>query len=327
MKVLVVTNMYPTPDQIHAGAFVKSQMDSIAEFGIEMEIININEKRGFKKYPYAWWRVFKKSFDKSFNLIHAHYGYSGMISFLQWNLPVLVSFCGGDVLGNPNKKGKVNFTSKLFLPLGRVLSMAVPAVIVKSKEMKKKLPKKENIFVIPNGVNFDRFRPEPKGIARKKCGLDPDKKYVLFPSNPSWIRKGYPLAEGAIDILKKKGVDVELIILFGKPHDTVPHYMNACDALVLTSLWEGSPNVVKEAMACNLPVVTVDAGDAREIVEGCEGCFVADRKAEDISRKLEKVLNRGKRTKGREHISHLEESRIALRIIKIYKKLGIRVNG
>ena len=327
MKVLVVTNMYPLPDQIHAGAFVKSQMDSIAEFGIEMEIININEKRRFKKYPYAWWRVFKKSFDRSFNLIHAHYGYSGMISSLQWNLPVLVSFCGGDVLGNPDNKGRVNFTSKLFLPLGRILSMIVPAVIVKSKQMKEKLPKKENIFVIPNGVNFDRFKPEPKEAAREKCGLDFCKKYVLFPSNPSWIRKGYPIAKEAVDILKRKGMDAELVVLHGKPHDTVPDFMNACDVLVLTSLWEGSPNVVKEAMACNMPVVTVDAGDAGEVVRGCEGCFIADRTAEDISKKLETVLNRGMRTRGRDHIKHLEESKIALRIIKIYKKLGIRVNG
>ena len=321
MKVLVVTNMYPTDDQIHAGAFVKSQMDSIRKLGIDMEIININEKRGIKKYPWAWWQVFRKSFDKSFDLIHAHYSYSGIISFLQWNLPVLVSFCGGDVLGNPNKKGKVNFTSKLFLPAGRILSLIVPAVIVKSKEMKKKLPRKHNVFVIPNGVNFEKFRPILRKQAREKCGLDFQKKYVLFPSNPSWVRKGYPVAEKAIEILQKKGIDVELVILYGKPHEVVPLYMNACDAMVLTSLWEGSPNVVKEAMACNLPVVTVPAGDAAEIVHGCKGCFTVKRDAVDISRKLEIILRDSKRTNGRQHISHLEESEIAKKIINIYKKI------
>jgi len=321
MKVLAVTNMYPVSGRIHAGTFVKSQMDSIAAQGVEVEIISMDHRLGILKYAAAWWNVFTRSFDSSFDLIHAHYGYSGMISCLQWKLPVLVSFCGGDVLGNPNRKGKVQLLSKLFLPLSWLLSMAVPGVIVKSEEMKRKLPKKNNVFIIPNGVDFEKFSPQNRKNAQKQCGLHSTRQYVLFPSNPAWIRKAYPLAREAVEILRRRGANVELVVLNGNPHDMVPVYMNACDVMVLTSMWEGSPNVVKEAMACNVPVVTVTAGDAADVVRGCSGCYVARRTAEDVADKLARALEHTGRTKGREHIAHLEESIIARRIITIYRKI------
>jgi teichuronic acid biosynthesis glycosyltransferase TuaC len=94
--------------------------------------------------------------------------------------------------------------------------------------------------------------------------------------------------------------------------------MNACHAMVLTSLWEGSPNVVKESMACNLPIVSVHAGDVSEVIDGCEGCFIVPRKAEAIADKLKQILVSPVRTQGRERIRYLEMQKVARQIIDVY---------
>ena len=321
MKVLMVTNMYPSPQKPHSGSFIKSQIDSIRREGIDVDLLYIDSKGKQYNYIKGWYTIFKKSWDRSIDLIHAHYGYCGMVSKLQFRLPVIVSYCGGDILGSPNYKGDKTLFDKIMLPLGWILSMVVPAAIVKSQEMKDRLPRAQNIFVIPNGVDFDFFITMKKSKARKEVGLDPNKKYVLFPANPNWIRKCYPVAKEAVDILKRKDKNIELVVLHSKPQETVPAYMNACDALVLTSYWEGSPNVIKEAMACNLPVVSVDVGDVAQILEECQGCYIVKRNAKDVASKLEVILDRDQRTNGRECIQDLEIQRIARRIIRLYRNV------
>ena len=316
----MVTNMYPTPDRPYSGSFIKSQIDSIQKEGVEIEIVCIDAKTNRFDYIRGWYQIFKKSWDSGFDMIHAHYGYSGMVSRLQFKLPVMVSYCGGDVLGNPNEKGEKKFFDKIMLPLGWILSMVVQAAIVKSKEMKKRLPKGQNIFVIPNGVNMKLFKPIPKMSARNQIGLKPNTKYVLFAANPAWIRKNYPLAEKAVKMLQQMVKDVELLVLHSKSQKMVPTYINACDVMLLTSFWEGSPNVIKEAMACNLPIVSVDVGDVKEIIDGCESCYIADRNAGDLADKLQKVLIDTKRMNGREYIKTLEIQRVAKRIISLYRR-------
>ena len=321
MKVLMVTNMYPTAEHPFSGSFIKSQIDSIRNEGIDVEMIHIDAKKNRFNYMKGWYRIFKKSWDSGIDLIHAHYGFSGMVSRLQFRLPVLVSYCGGDVLGNPTPTGKIRLFDKLILPFGRLLSLVIPAAIVKSDEMKNKLPKKSNVTVIPNGVNFDQFKPMQQFEARKLVGFKDNMKYILFPANPTWIRKCFPVARDAVELLKKQENNVELVVIHSQSQDIIPAYMNACDAMVLTSYWEGSPNVIKEAMACNLPIVTVDVGDVKKIISGCDGCYVAQRNAEDVAAKLEKTLKRRKRTNGRECIDHLEVQRVAKSIIQLYKNI------
>jgi teichuronic acid biosynthesis glycosyltransferase TuaC len=89
----------------------------------------------------------------------------------------------------------------------------------------------------------------------------------------------------------------------------------------LTSLHEGSPNIIKEAMACNCPIVSTDVGDVRDVVSGTEGCYVTTYDPEDIAEKLKSALQFNKRTAGREKIQHLDSNIIAHKIISIYKTI------
>lgn len=318
MKVLVVTNMYPSEQHPHAGSFVRSQMDSIRRKGVDIEVVNINEKRGVLKFFRGWWKLFKRSFDPGIDLLHAHYGFSGVISVLQWKLPVVISFCGGDVLGNPDERGRLKPEYLLLLPVSWLLSLLVPAAIVKSAEMKQKLPAGKNLHIIPNGVDLELFKPMNTRTARRRLNLDPDKNYILFPANPRWARKCFPVAEAAVRMLQQR-YSVELLPVHSGSPDMVPVYMNACDAMVLTSYWEGSPNVIKEAMACNLPIVSVDVGDVAEIISGTVNCYLAARTPAAIAACLEKILIAGSRTNGRERIQHLEIGAVADRVISIYR--------
>ncbi|MBN1781757.1 glycosyltransferase [bacterium] len=322
MKVLMVSNIYPTDQYPARGSFVKSQVESIRREGIEVEVEYVNAIDHRSAFLRSAFRIFRRSFTDDFDLIHAHFGTTGIISRLQWRKPVVVSYLGSDILGNPRDSGNGKTpSSQVVALLGRAFSLGMNAVIVKSREMRRIIPKRHNVFVVPNGVDFQTFYPSDRKAARKKLGLKSGKAYVLFPSNATWPRKQFALADRAVKIMQEQGIPVELITLYGKEQALVPLYMNACDAMVLTSLWEGSPNVVKEAMACNLPVVSVDVGDVAEVIGGCDGCVLVPRKAADIARVLTELVSSGARTDGRSRIRHLEIRVVARHIIRIYRSV------
>lgn len=321
MKILMLTNVYPTPKYPGRATFIKGQIDSIEREGVEIALRYINAIDGrsafFKMLP----RIWLDSIFGHYDLIHAHYGTSGVVARLQFRLPVIVSYLGSDLLGLPGPSGKKTIPSRAVSLVSRFLAYFTDVSIVKSREMTKLLPGEIKSYVIPNGVDLSLFRPIERREACRLIGLDPNKKYVLFPSNADWPRKCFPLARDAVDILKKEYKNVELIYLYGKKQSDVPIYMSACDAMVLTSLWEGSPNVIKESMACNLPIVSVDVGDVRYIIQDCPGCYLTDRDPDLIAEKLKLILLSGKRTSGREKIQHLEIQQVAMRIIHIYESV------
>jgi teichuronic acid biosynthesis glycosyltransferase TuaC len=319
MKVLMVTNIYPTSVYPGRGSFVKAQIDSIRREGVDVEVEYVNAIDSRLAFPKSAARIACRAYMDRFDLIHAHYGTTGIISRLQCRKPVVVSYLGSDILGNPRNQGggKTVFSGTVAL-LSRLSSTTMNAVIVKSAELRRKIPRSHNVFVIPNGVDFSLFHPIEPEKARKQLGFDRKKRYVLFPSNATWLRKCFPLAEAAVHILQNQGMPVELVPVFGQSQDLIPLYMNACHAMVLTSLWEGSPNVIKESMACNLPIVSVDVGDVPEITGGCGGCFIVPRNAAAIAEKLKQILDRPFRTRGRERIRHLEMQTVARQIISIY---------
>jgi glycosyltransferase involved in cell wall biosynthesis len=143
---------------------------------------------------------------------------------------------------------------------------------------------------------------------------------ILFAGNPAMALKRFDLAEQSVANVNQS-LPARLVHAFQVPHADMPYYLNASDVLVLTSIDEGSPNIVKEALACNLPVVSVDVGDVKERIAGIDGCeLCADDRAETIATALERVLRRGKRVNGRETVRNLDERVLAQRVIDIYQE-------
>ena len=142
-------------------------------------------------------------------------------------------------------------------------------------------------------------------------------------ADPARYEKNYELALAAFQVLQENFRDaIELKVVYGIEHQQVLYYLNAADVVLLTSRWEGSPNVIKESMACNVPIVSTRVGDVAEIIQNTSGCFLADSLSEDLAEKLKSAFAFDGRTNGRNNITHLDSKLIAKNIISIYDSVS-----
>ena len=299
-------------------SFVQSQFDSLKAEGLDMVLFPIKGKgwKGYLKAVFALRRLVKREQP---DIIHAHYSTCGFVASLatmcMMHKPkILVSILGSFPTRNA-KWRRVRWA----------IQHLWDGALTKSERTRAQLGL--NLPVIPNGVNLEVFRVEPGAESREKVGFEADRKYIIWCSNPERAEKNWPLAEAAVKQLQitNNKLQISLVPVFNKTPQEVCTYMNAADCLLLTSDSEGSPNVIKEAMACNCPIVTTDVGDVRERLANLDGCYVVQSqeprvKSQEVAEALEKALEFGKRTEGRKRIieDRLEIKQIAKRIIEWY---------
>ncbi len=308
MRVLIVTNMYPTPEKPAAGTFVKEQVDSLVKEGVEVDVLCVDGSRHKLAYLWGIFRLWGKLLRRRYDLIHAHYVFSGIIARAQFLCPVVLTHHGLEVF-----TGWQRYPSRYITPL-------VDRVILVSDEQKRAL-NRPDAHIIPCGINLDLFQPVPKNEARRQLGLPLDKKLVMWVGNPLRPEKQYDIVLKAVALAKREDPDIELALVEGQSHDRIPLYMSAGDVLLLVSRAEGSPVVVHEAMACNLPVVSVPVGDVASVIGDTEGCYLCTHDPEDVARKLLLATATPARTEGREKIKYMEEKLTARRIINVYQEL------
>lgn len=318
LRVLMVTGIYPTRGKPHSGTFIQSQVDSLIEAGLDVEIIH--PKPGPIPYRYirAALQVFHKTMREHFDIVHGHYGLWCLAGCLQWKTPVVASFLGSDLLGDELEHSDNDKKTNLVIKISQWLCQHVDAVIVKSEGMKQAAHFSE-AFVIPNGVDFTLFHPTSRAEARAALGWHKSRYYVLFGNNPQIPRKNFTLARAAVERLQAKGLDVALVVATGLPQTQVVQYINASNALVLPSLIEGSPNIVKETMACNVPVVATNVGDVSDVIGKTAGCAVCPPDPVAFANALEQAILRKEPTTGREDISHLDRTIVAQQVLAVYE--------
>lgn len=319
-SVLVVTNLWPTEADPGYGSFVKAQMDSLRPLGVDYDVLFVDGRESTWNYLRGIFGVRRQLRSKQYDLIHAHFGLSGWVARWQFGVPLVVSFMGDDVLGRPVRSGRITLLGRVVRISGFVLARLANAVIVKSRPMARRL-RMPSAHVIPNGVDLNLFRPRDQSEARNMLGLDARRKFVLFPYNPQEPRKRIDVIQSAVTLACRQIPGLELLVARGKTQEQVALYMNAADVLVLASVLEGSPNAVKEAMATNLPVITVDVGDAVDLIGPTEGCYVVPRDAQAIAEKILAVCRRGERTNGREWIKKLSMESVAQQIVEVYAEV------
>lgn len=313
MRVLVVTNMYPTADRRHFGIFVEEQVSSLRRLGVAVDVLFVDGKASKLNYLGAFPRLWKQLRAHPYDLVHAHYIFAGLIARAQLGRPVVLTHHGPEVF----------MTWQAWVC--RAFTRFFDSVIVVSEEMRQKLPA-PRAHVIPCGVDMNLFQPADMTAARGELGLPADKKLILWAGEHQRPEKRFQLVTQAISLLKTKMPDVELVLLSNKPHVTVPRYLNACDALVLTSDAEGSPMVVKEAMACNVPVVSTPVGDVPELFDGVPGHWLCNQDPADIAEKLQAAIEYGKRTNGRDRVARLGLDNISRQIISVYQQTLARTS-
>ena len=287
---------------------IKNQGDSLIEAGVEIHYFVI--KPGLRGYMSGIFSVRKLCNKEKYDLIHAHYSLSAFIASLAGNFPVVTSLLGSDV-----------YKSKLARYITRLFYLfRWNKTIVKTSHMKIAL-RMDNAVIIPNGVNTERFIPISKEIARKKIGFPLSKKLIVFIADITRHEKNYALAFAAVKYLG--GKNIELLPVNNVPNEMIPFFLNAADALLLTSKREGSVNVIKEAMACNVPIVATDVGDVKNNTKDLPGCFICDPTTGSLSKGILNALQVGPLTLSRERIFELklDSDSVAKRIIDIYREV------
>ena len=320
MRILTVTNMWPSPQRPFWGVFIKSQVDSLVGAGITSTLYEIEGWRSTAEYLKAMHRIPRLARSCGADLVHAHYGYSGAAA-TGVQVPLVVSFCGDDLLARPDGEGGHTLKSRALVHLSVRAAHRADAVIVKSEEMRRVIADVPDVQVIPNGVDVSKVKPQSRRAARDALGWRLDGSVLLFAANRDEPRKNFPLALAVERRLRDQGLDVRLEYMFGKPHSMIVLAMNAADVLLLPSFHEGSPNAVKEAMACGLPVVAAPVGDCEELLRNCHPSALAERTEEAFTAATARVLAAQSRSNGRAIIeASLTLEAVARRLIDVYER-------
>jgi len=306
MKILVVCSGNAENFSLEKNqAFIYDQIKSIENLykDIEFEVFAL-KGRGMWGYLYQLKKL--KQIIRNFqpDIVHAHGGHVGLLCTMQRKVPIIVTFHGSDINFLFNRC--ISFAAALFSG----------SCIFVSKKLKKKMPLIKG-EIIPCGVDLSVFFPMPPTEAKKMLGLNPDQKYLLFPSSFSNKIKNFPLAQKVADHFPQ----YQLLEISNRSREEVNLLLNAAEALLITSFSEGSPQIVKEALACNLRVVSVNVGDISEQLDGVEGCFCCDFNAEELIEKLKTSLATSKSKKGREKASLYDNRKVAARVVSLYSQL------
>ena len=305
MKVLVVCSYKKDfPDNV--APFIKEQVDSLRKGEVECQYFYVIGK-GILGYLNNLSNLKVAIEDFHPDIVHAHFGLCGLLANLQRKVPVITTYHGSDI-NDP----KVRRLSKI------AIRLSAHNIFVSQKLVDIAKPKK-HYSVIPCGINLEDDPIVDKFVARREIGLDPDRKYVLFAGAFDNPVKNPQLAKEAVQLLP----GVELLELKGYSRQQVALLMNAVDCFLMTSHTEGSPQVIKEAMACGCPIVSVDVGDVSTLVNSIDGCFICPANAYYISEKI-KLAFMFKRINGKNNIILLEldNSFVGTKLHNIYRDIS-----
>jgi len=303
--------------------FIKSQGNSLIKAGVDVVFFPLCGK-GFSGYLKSAYRLRKFLKKNIVHIIHAHYTLSGWSAVLAFpKQPIILSLMGTDAYGEYKGINKIKLTSRYLILLTYLIQPFVNAIICKSKHIESSVFLKKKSSVIPNGIMLDKISYSENDF-KGELGLNPDKKHILFLGSKKSKRKNYKLLAAAMDLIKSD--DISVVAPYPIPHDQVIKYLNSVDVLVVPSLMEGSPNVVKEAMACNCPVVATGVGDVAWLFGDKPGYYLTGFQPEDVAGKLSLALQyayQNGKTNGRQRIIELglDADSIAKRLISVYQSV------
>ncbi len=296
VRVLVVTKMWPTRDAFRNG-FLERQVNAVEALGVDCEVMVVRDDRsGPWSYLKAASAVRRRVASGRYDVVHAHYGLTGASCLLQ-GAPLVVTLHGSDINGSVGATGERTLKGVLEATISRAVARRADVVIAVSERMVRLIPTQP--VIVPVGIDIDLFRPVDRAVARRQLGLDQSRRYVLFAANPDNPVKRHWLAEQAVSIAQARCPEIELLTVCGEPLDRMPLWMSAADVLAITSVYEGGPMVHREAMACNLPVVSVDVGDVALHLADVVPSAIVDADAPALAAALGKVLGSGIRSNGR----------------------------
>lgn len=304
--------------------FVRREANALASAGHVVEVFR------FDNASYLPWRILfqvlrlKRTIrDFRPDVLHAQFGkFNAMVAALaKGRLPLVITFRGTDI----NRNLKYGWLRcAIGFGASQLAAWFADALVCVSGEIESKIwvRHRRPCIVAPTGVELRTFVPMDRDEARRQLGFGARERIVLFNAGRNPAVKDPELAAAAVEVAKKIVGGIRAVVLDGttEPED-MPTYMNAADCLLVTSRTEGSPTVVQEAMACNLPVISVDVGDVRERIGRVAGCTVVERDPAALGVVLARVLHTQQRSNGRIHVEELGVDKVVAQLGRFYGRL------
>ena len=328
MRILAVTNMYPSAAFPGRGVFVEEQVKGLRSIGLEVRVLFADRRQ---EGPLVYYRLRNKisaavtEFEP--DVIHVMYGgvMADQVVRGRHARPVVVTFHGSDLLGENLSGWARKIISRYGVYCSKRAAKAAEGVIVVARHLVGALngtATAEKVRLIPCGIDLERFKPIDPLVCKRRLGWSTQSFHVLFASsNGDPVKRPWLASAAVAQMSNSQDRPVELHYLTGIPNGEVPVWLNASDALLLTSMHEGSPTVVKEALACGLPIVSVDVGDVAERIEGLEGCHLARPEPAELAAKLDLVRARGNRLNCRTRLGELSITTIAQKLKGFYEEI------
>jgi teichuronic acid biosynthesis glycosyltransferase TuaC len=308
MNVLMVTNMWPTPEEPSFGCFVAEQVEDVRRLGLHVDVISFDGRSDRRNYLRAARAVHAAVRRRPISVVHAHYGLTGALAATQRSAPVITTFHGSDT-GYVPWQARVSRlvaarTTPLFVSRGGAEALGRPEAAV-----------------LPAPVDLDRFVPMERNEARSLLGWNLDARYALFPGSRTNRRKRPDLFDAAVAEARRHVPDLETAALEGLSRDQVMLALNAADVTVMVSDWEGSPVTVRESLACMTPVVSVDVGDVREVIAGLPGCTLAERDPSELGMAIADAVTQARQPELRDRAAQTSRPRVAKQLVALYEEV------
>ncbi|HEY6397184.1 MAG TPA: glycosyltransferase, partial [Solirubrobacteraceae bacterium] len=325
-QILIVTNAWPDKELPVRAVFMRYTVEGLAAAGVEADVLYVRGYRGIHCYALGSLAMALIAAGKpqKYKLVHSHAGETAPVARFFWSAPVLASYWGSDLLGVPEGSLRTRLSFALRARLLRVHSLLMAATTTKSAQMEDVLPARARArnWLIPDGVDRSNFAPRDRNDARRALGWGTDKPIAISVGRPVALKRLW-LAERAVDLAAAEVPGLSWKAISDAPPEQMPDIYNAADVLVHTSVSEGSPNVIKEALACNLPVVATSAGDIPELLAGVEPSAISEAHAEALVAEIVRCLCAGRRSNGRDRTASLGLDRITERTLACYRSLGV----
>ncbi len=325
MRVLVFTNMYPSERLPFYGSFVSDEVSSLRRAGVDVDVYFVNGREHKFSYAMMPFGFFSRVLRREYDVVHVHHSFCGFVATLQRRVPVVWTFHEGAMAAVDSERVDPRAIKRLAYSrrLKRWVATRANAVIAVSAHLRD-LMGRPDADVIPCGIDLERFQPIDPAEAKRRLGLSPELRYVLFPSTPSRPEKRFALADAAMRRLRETAPeyrDVELMVLNEVPHESVPDFINGAEAVLMTSKFEASPITIREALACNVPVVSTAVGDVPAVLDGIRGCYVANDDPDSLAAALRAVLAGPRRVESRHRMMAYSIDLQTRALLDVYRRV------
>ena len=330
MRVLVVTSMYPTAQLPHYGVFIAEQVRSLRSAGIDVDVEFVNPRRTRLNYALGVRPVLEQLRRKPYDVIHTHHSYtvplvSAARALARSRAPIVLTNHEGEALDQTPRRRpwRIVDGARSSRALKRWMAARADFVIFVSRQLSEALATNGRHQIIPCGVDTTRFAPSDRLSCRRQLGLPSDGTVLFFPASPRARGKRFELVEAAFARLRGRVPGPVLVTGGGIPYETMPVYYNAADVVLQSSFYEASPTIVKEALACEIPLVSTDSGDTREVIEGVPFCFVCRDDPDEVAARVMTCLgHRATGGRARLMLKGLSLEQVTDTLIQLYRTVG-----